>query len=52
MGRLDDAKRDADKFKSIIETSGNLSCFSWLSSYCAYHAGDVTTRQGRTQDAM
>lgn len=52
MGRLDDAKRYVDRARSITETSGTLSRFSWLISYCAYRAGDIATRQGRVQDAM
>jgi hypothetical protein len=52
MKFLGDAKNHIDKAKHILETSGLLSRFSWLSSYCAYRAGDVATKQGRVTDAM
>jgi hypothetical protein len=52
MGRLQDAKGHVDKAKHILENSGLLSRFSWLSSYCAYRAGDVAMKQGRVADAM
>lgn len=52
MGQLDDAKSHVDMAKHILETSGLSARFSWLSSYCAYRAGDVAAKQGRIQDAM
>lgn len=52
MGQLDDAKQHIDKAKKLLETSGVTARFSWLSSYCAYRAGDVALRQGRYKDAI
>jgi hypothetical protein len=52
MGLLDEAKVHVDKAKDILETSGMMARFSWLSSYCAYRAGDVAIHQQRVQDAM
>ena len=52
MDRMDDAKGHVDSAKHILETSGVLARFSWLSSYCAYRAGDVALRQRRVKDAM
>ncbi|KAL3463577.1 hypothetical protein BJX64DRAFT_256963 [Aspergillus heterothallicus] len=52
MGRLDEAKRHVDVAKQILDTSGIAAHFSWLSSYCAYRAGDVAIKQGRVEDAM
>ncbi|KAK1830086.1 hypothetical protein QBC39DRAFT_426826 [Podospora conica] len=52
MNRLDDAKSHVDIAKNLLETSGSSARFSWLSSYCAYRAGDVAAKQGRIQDAI
>ncbi|KAK6213364.1 putative pfs domain-containing protein [Colletotrichum tabaci] len=52
MGQLDDANQHVEIAKKILETSGAAARFSWLSSYCAYRAGDVAIKQGRTKDAM
>ncbi|KAI8304277.1 hypothetical protein K4K61_006265 [Colletotrichum sp. SAR11_59] len=52
MNRLDDAHSHVNTAKHILETSGIAARFSWLSSYCAYRAGDVAMKQGRVQDAM
>ncbi|KAL8658195.1 MAG: hypothetical protein Q9226_001193 [Calogaya cf. arnoldii] len=52
MGRIDDAKGHVDSAKHILETSGTLARFSWLSSYCAYRAGDVALRLRRVKDAI
>ena len=52
MGRLDDAKSHVDVAKQILETSGVVARFSWLSSYCAYRAGNVAILQSRVKDAM
>lgn len=52
MGRLDDAQTHVETAKRILESSSIAARFSWLSSYCAYRAGDVAMKQGRNQDAM
>ncbi|KAF0329893.1 transcriptional xre family [Colletotrichum asianum] len=52
MNRLDDAHSHVNTAKHILETSGIAARFSWLSSYCAYRAGDVAMKQGRVQDAI
>lgn len=52
MNRLDDAKHHVDKAKHILDTSGSAARLSWLSSYCAYRAGDVAIKQGRVNDGM
>ncbi|KAK1455472.1 hypothetical protein CMEL01_04232 [Colletotrichum melonis] len=52
MDRLDDANSHVNTTKHILETSGIAARFSWLSSYCAYRAGDVAMKQGRVQDAI
>lgn len=52
MKRLDDAKHHVDKAKHILNTSGSAARLSWLSSYCAYRAGDVAMKQGRVSDGM
>lgn len=52
MNRLGDAMDHVDRAKHILETSGSAAGFSWLSSYCAYCAGDVALKQGRCADAM
>lgn len=52
MGRFEEAKRHVDLAKKILENSGSAARYSWLSSYCAYRAGDVAMKQGRFEDAM
>ncbi|KAK7990146.1 hypothetical protein PG989_010461 [Apiospora arundinis] len=52
MNQLDSAKSHIDKANEILENSSIASRFSWLSSYCAYRAGDVAAKQGRDQDAI
>ena len=52
MGRTDDARSHVETAKRILETSGVVARFSWLSSYCAYRAGDVAILQSRVKDAM
>jgi hypothetical protein len=52
MQRLEDAKAHVNKAKHILENSGLQSRFSWLSSYCAYRAGDIALKQGRVANAM
>lgn len=52
MNRLEDAKLHVDKAKDILEVSGVTARFSWVSSYCAYRAGDVAMKQGLVEDAM
>ncbi len=52
MGQLNDAQRHVEKANHTIEISGTLARFSWLSSFCAYRAGDVAIRQGRVKDAV
>ena len=49
MGRLNDAKYHVNKAQQILATSGVMARFSWVSSYCAYRAGDVVIRQNRVQ---
>ena len=52
MGLSKDARSHIDQAKQILETSGVVARFSWLSSYCAYRAGDVAIIEGRVKDAM
>ncbi|CAG8978829.1 hypothetical protein HYALB_00013203 [Hymenoscyphus albidus] len=52
MSLIDDAKCHVDKAKNILQTSGLSARFSWLSSYCAYRAGDIALKQGRVKDAI
>ncbi|KAI0377693.1 hypothetical protein F5Y04DRAFT_263483 [Hypomontagnella monticulosa] len=52
MNNLDDAKNHAEIAKQLLETSGTVARFSWLSSYCAYRAGDVALKQGRFDEAI
>ncbi|KAI0139030.1 hypothetical protein F4776DRAFT_47404 [Hypoxylon sp. NC0597] len=52
MNNLDEAKRHVDTAKQILEASGTAARFSWLSSYCAYRAGDVAMKQGRFNRAI
>ncbi|KAL8743228.1 MAG: hypothetical protein Q9190_004404 [Brigantiaea leucoxantha] len=52
MARVDAAKSHVDTAKHILDTSGVVARFSWLSSYCAYRAGDVAIRQNRVRDAI
>ena len=52
MDRPKDARNHVNQAKQILETSGVVARFSWLSSYCAYRAGDVAIIEGRIKDAM
>ncbi|KAI1097942.1 hypothetical protein F4804DRAFT_143064 [Jackrogersella minutella] len=49
---IDDAKRHVDVAKEILEASGSVARFSWLSSYCAYRAGNVAMKQDRFSEAI
>ncbi|KAF2753267.1 hypothetical protein EJ05DRAFT_504920 [Pseudovirgaria hyperparasitica] len=46
------AQRHVHKAKEVLEISGSSARFSWLSSYCAYRAGDVAFHQGRVAVAI
>ncbi|KAI1410375.1 hypothetical protein F5Y13DRAFT_192236 [Hypoxylon sp. FL1857] len=52
MNNLDKAKSHVDIAKQILEASGTAARFSWLSSYCAYRAGDVAMKRGHFDEAI
>ncbi|KAK0631075.1 hypothetical protein B0T17DRAFT_239362 [Bombardia bombarda] len=52
MGRLEDSNSHVNAAKDILETSGHFARISWLSSYCAYRAGDVAMKQDRVENAI
>jgi hypothetical protein len=52
QGRIDDARTFSDKATNILNGSGTIARFSWMSAWCSNRAGQVAMLQNRVADAM